>query len=110
MPQRRAAPPRAAAQRRAPVLSCVRKRLGPKHIGLAAAELEEADHMRSDHLRDLAKRELPSALRNQATIGGTVALGEPTSVLVAGLLVHGADVVLHSGGVQELEAVLAAED
>ena len=59
-------------------------------------------------LRDLAKRELPSALRNQATIGGTVALGEPTSVLVAGLLVYGADVLLHSGGVQDLEAVLAA--
>ena len=26
-------------------------------------------------IRDLAKRELPSALRNQATVGGTVALG-----------------------------------
>ncbi len=46
-------------------------------------------------LRDLARRELPSALRNQATVGGTVALGDPDSVLLAGLLVHGAQVALH---------------
>ena len=48
-------------------------------------------------LRDLAKRELPSALRNQATLGGTVAHAESTSVLLAGLLVHGAQVTLHAG-------------
>lgn len=46
-------------------------------------------------LRDLARRELPSALRNQATVGGTVALGEADSVLLAGLLVHDARVALH---------------
>ena len=46
-------------------------------------------------LRDLARRELPSALRNQATVGGTVALGEADSVLLAGLLVHDATVALH---------------
>ncbi len=46
-------------------------------------------------LRDLARRELPSALRNQATVGGTVALGESASVLLAGLLVHDAELALH---------------
>ncbi|MFN3215424.1 MAG: FAD binding domain-containing protein [Acidimicrobiales bacterium] len=46
-------------------------------------------------LRDLARRELPSALRNQATVGGTVALGEADSVLLAGLIVHDARVALH---------------
>lgn len=46
-------------------------------------------------LGDLARRELPSALRNQATVGGTVALGDPDSVLLAGLLVHAAQVHLH---------------
>ena len=46
-------------------------------------------------LTDLARRELPSALRNQATIGGTVALGDPDSVLLAGLLAHEAQVHLH---------------
>jgi CO/xanthine dehydrogenase FAD-binding subunit len=46
-------------------------------------------------LRDLARRELPSALRNQATVGGTVALGEADSVLLAGLLVHDAQIALH---------------
>lgn len=46
-------------------------------------------------LRDAARRELPSALRNQATIGGTVAQGDATSVLVAALLVHDAQVHFH---------------
>lgn len=59
-------------------------------------------------LRDLARRELPSALRNQATVGGTVALGAPDSVLVAGLLVHGAEVDIHGLGTVPLEELLAA--
>lgn len=46
---------------------------------------------------DLARRELPSALRNQATIGGTVARVDPDSVLLAGLLAHDAVVELHAG-------------
>ena len=48
-----------------------------------------------DLLVELARRELPSTLRHQATIGGTVALADPDSVLVAGLLVHDAVVELH---------------
>jgi len=43
-------------------------------------------------LRDLAKREGPNTLRNAATIGGTVAIADPTSELLAGLLVYGATV------------------
>ena len=46
-------------------------------------------------LRDLARHELPSAMRNQASIGGTVALGDADSVLLAGLLAHGALVHCH---------------
>ncbi len=46
-------------------------------------------------LRELAGRELPSALRNQATVGGTVALADADSVLLAGLLVHDAQVYIH---------------
>ena len=60
-------------------------------------------------VRDLARRELPSALRNQATIGGTVALGARDSVLVAGLLVHGAEVDIHGGGTMALADLLAAD-
>lgn len=55
-------------------------------------------------LRELAQRELPSALRNQATLGGTIALAEPESVLLAGLLVHEARVELTGHG-----SVLLAE-
>lgn len=46
-------------------------------------------------LSELARRELPSTLRYQATVGGTVALADPDSILVAGLLVHDAVVELH---------------
>ena len=56
--------------------------------------------------RDLAKRELPSALRDQATIGGTVVFGSSTSVLVAGLLAYGCNVILHTHGAKQLESVL----
>jgi aerobic carbon-monoxide dehydrogenase medium subunit len=51
-------------------------------------------------IRDLARRELPSTLRNQATVGGTIALGSGDSVLLAGLLVHGAVVTLRQSGTQ----------
>ncbi len=48
-----------------------------------------------DLLRVLATRELPSALRNQATVGGTVANAGGDSVLLAGMLVYDADVAIH---------------
>lgn len=57
-------------------------------------------------LRDLARREVPSTIRNQATVGGTVALGRPDSVLVAGFLVHGAVVERHGHEPRPLAQVL----
>lgn len=58
-------------------------------------------------LRRLARAELPSALRNQATIGGTIALGDGESVLLAGLLAYGAVVHCHGREPEALEPVLA---
>ncbi len=50
-------------------------------------------------LADLCRRELPSTLRNAATVGGTVGSAglakAGDSVLLAGLLVHDAAVALH---------------
>lgn len=60
-----------------------------------------------DLLRDLARRELPSAMRNQATIGGTVVSGSADSVMVAGLLVHDAIVEFHNSAARPLASVLA---
>lgn len=45
-------------------------------------------------LRDLARREAPSTIRNAATIGGAVATGDAESELLAGLLVYEAQVTV----------------
>ncbi len=58
-------------------------------------------------LADLGRRELPSTLRNAATIGGTVAAAERDSVLLAGLLVHDTSVVFHAGPTRPLAELLA---
>lgn len=58
-------------------------------------------------LRELAKRELPSALRNQATVGGTVALANPESVFLAGLLAYGATVHAHQNASTTLVQLLS---
>lgn len=39
-------------------------------------------------LRELARREAPNTIRNAATVGGTIASGDPESELLAGLLVY----------------------
>jgi len=57
-------------------------------------------------LGDLARRELPSVMRNQATIGGTAVAGSADSVLLAGLLVHDATVEFHDSTVAPLSRVL----
>ncbi len=57
-------------------------------------------------LRELAQRELPSALRNQATVGGTVALADPESVFLAGLLAYGATVHMHHDDPTALKQLL----
>ncbi len=57
-------------------------------------------------LRELAYREGPNTLRNAATIGGTVATGDPDSELLAGLLVYEAQVrIEHPGGPSTLPVV-----
>ncbi len=58
-------------------------------------------------INDLSRRELPSAMRNQATVGGTVASASSDSVLIAGLLVHDAEVEFHDGRTSPLSQVLA---
>lgn len=45
-------------------------------------------------LRDLARREAPNTIRNAATVGGTIVLADPESELIAGLLVHDAELTL----------------
>ncbi|MGI9616198.1 MAG: FAD binding domain-containing protein, partial [Acidimicrobiales bacterium] len=59
-------------------------------------------------LRDLARRELPSTLRYQATVGGLVAGRWHESALLAGLLVHDAVVELHGAESLALTDYLAA--
>ncbi len=50
-------------------------------------------------IREAARRERPSTLRNQATLGGIVATGEPDSELIAALLAHDAAVTIATKGV-----------
>ena len=57
-------------------------------------------------LAELARRELPSALRNQATVGGTVALADPESVFLAGLLAYGAIIHFHGADAMKLPQLL----
>jgi CO/xanthine dehydrogenase FAD-binding subunit len=63
-------------------------------------------------VRDAARRELPSTLRTLATVGGTVARGESSSVLLAALLVHAAEVTVEHAAtgarVAPLPAALAS--
>ncbi len=54
-------------------------------------------------LRQLAQQELPSALRNQATLGGTIGDGSRESVLLAGLLVHQTTLEIHGVGTRSLD-------
>ncbi len=55
-------------------------------------------------VREAARREEPSTLRAMATVGGVVATGDPSSELLAALLVHGALVRLTGrGGPAEIE-------
>ena len=49
-------------------------------------------------LRRLAIREAPNTIRNAATIGGTIASGDPESELLAGLLVYESAVTLTGQG------------
>lgn len=71
-------------------------------------QVAESDHVPAV-VRDAARREQPSTLRTQATVGGCIATGDPQSELLAVLLVHEAVVRMDRGtGVEErpLDAVL----
>lgn len=61
-------------------------------------------------LRDLARREAPSTIRNMATVGGTIGAADSESELLAGLLAFGTQVTLARAGSSTehaLEGVLA---
>lgn len=80
-------------------------------IGSMATLQQVAD---SEHVpavvRDAARREQPSTLRAQATVGGCLATGDPESELLAVLLVHEAVVRMDAGtGIEQhpLDEVLA---
>ncbi len=73
-------------------------------------QLVDSDHVPAV-VREAARRELPSTLRAQATLGGCIATGDAESELLAALLVHEAVVeVGRRGAIEEvpLEAALAA--
>lgn len=76
-------------------------------LGAMVRLADVADDERVPRLvRDLARRELPSTLRNLATVGGTVAEGDASSVLIAGLLVHDAQVELRTSDAVSLAQAL----
>ena len=68
-------------------------------IGAMARLSELAAHQAiPELLQHLTQREGPNTLRNVATLGGTVATGNPDSELVAGLLVFDGRVTLAKAG------------
>ena len=79
-------------------------------IGATATLQQLVDHEALPAVvREAARRERPSTLRNQVTVGGCVATGDAESELLAALLAHDAFVtVLGEGGSEDapLEAVL----
>ncbi|HVM68168.1 MAG TPA: FAD binding domain-containing protein [Acidimicrobiales bacterium] len=78
----------------------------------ATATLQQLVHHEATPpvVRDAARRARPSTLRNQATVGGLLASGDPESELLAALLVYDAVVTIAAAdGTREvpLDAVLA---
>lgn len=64
--------------------------------------LVDSDHV-PEVVREAARRELPSTLRAQATVGGCVATGDAESELLGALLVH--EAVVHLDASDGSEAV-----
>lgn len=85
---------------------------GALRVGAMTTLQELADHEGVPAVvREAARRERPSTLRAQGTVGGCVATGSAESELVAALLVHEAVVHVDTGRGSEtlpLETVLAA--
>jgi CO/xanthine dehydrogenase FAD-binding subunit len=72
-------------------------------IGAMVRVADVADEPRLPAVvREAARRELPSALRNQATVGGTLALAASESLLFAALLVHDGHLELHASPARPL--------
>ena len=89
-------------------LDTITEDTGLLHIG-AMVRLGDlaADARTPSLIADLCRRELPSAMRNQATVGGTIAVGSHDSVLCAGLLAYGAEVAIHGQPPVPLEQLFA---
>ncbi|HSJ70226.1 MAG TPA: FAD binding domain-containing protein [Acidimicrobiia bacterium] len=68
---------------------------GALHVGATTRLRDFMDSPRVPAaLGDLARREVPSVLRNAATIGGTIGTADPESQLLTGLLAFGATVIV----------------
>lgn len=62
-----------------------------------------------DLLAEAARRELPSTLRTLGTIGGTVAVADSESVLLAALLVSDCRITSADGSARELQDLLGGD-
>ncbi len=79
------------------------------HLGATATLATVCEHeLVPGALREIARDEQPSTMRTLATIGGTVAVGDSESVLVAALLVHDAIVLLAGAEPTPLADLLAS--
>jgi len=85
-------------------LDTLRSEGGTLHIGamVRLQALVEGERV-PPLLRDLARREGASTIRNAATVGGTVAAADPESELLAGLLAYDASVTIaRPSGTEEI--------
>ena len=80
---------------------------GPELTAGAMVRLEALRRtVPDDLLAEAARREVPSTLRTLATVGGTVAVADPESVLLAALLVSDCRVMMADGAVAPLDEIL----
>jgi CO/xanthine dehydrogenase FAD-binding subunit len=81
---------------------------GPRLAVGAMVRLEMLRRLLPDDLiAEAARRELPSGLRTLATVGGTIAVADPDSVLLAALLVSDCTVDTADGSTRSLSDVLS---
>ena len=82
---------------------------GSELVAGAMVRLEQLRRIVPDDLlAEAARREVPSTLRTLATLGGTIAVADPESVLLAALLVSDCRVTTADGTVQPLDEILGA--
>ncbi len=80
--------------------------LGDRVVLGAMVRLDSVIGVGDELLVEAARRELPSTLRSLATVGGTVASGDPDSMVLAALLVSECTVTLADGRTNDLETQL----